>query len=85
MKYILYILQEQPHYYWNSECCKTGSHPYSHKNAVSDETAIAMRAIAVVATQAIALLLNLQAQREIPGGGVSRGFECCVLPHSFYI
>lgn len=61
MKLILYIQQEQPHYYWNSECCKIGSHPYSHKNEVSNEIAIAMIAIAVVATWTIALLLSLQA------------------------
>lgn len=42
VKYILYIQQEQPHDYWNSECCKIGSHPHSHENEVSNETAIAV-------------------------------------------
>lgn len=85
IKHILYIQQEQPHYYWNSECFKIGSHPYGHKNEVSNEIAITMIAIAGVATWAIALLLNLQAQREIPGSGVSRGGDCYILPGSFYV
>lgn len=73
---ILYIQQAQPHYYWNSECSKIGSHPHSYKHEASNEIDIAMIAIAiamVVATWPIALLLNLWAQREIPGGGFVKG------------
>lgn len=50
IKYILYIQKKQPHFYWNSECCKIGVHPYSQKNEVSNEIAIAMISIVVVAT-----------------------------------